>query len=79
MQNAHWMESKCGECYGNQHVQTVLLCQIETVRKGVKFFCGFVYVSNSSIERRDLRRELELNKRFADNVLGVYWEVSMSP
>ncbi|GJY81539.1 RNA-directed DNA polymerase, eukaryota, reverse transcriptase zinc-binding domain protein [Tanacetum coccineum] len=43
-----------------------MLCLIETMDRRVKFFCGFIYASNSSIERRELWSTLMNHKVIAD-------------
>ncbi|PWA38865.1 hypothetical protein CTI12_AA572810 [Artemisia annua] len=39
-----------------------ILCLVETVDKRLRFYCSFVYASNSTVERRILWRQLMMNK-----------------
>lgn len=39
-----------------------ILCLVETVKKQVKFYCSFIYASISAKERRELWKELLLQK-----------------
>ncbi|GJX73332.1 RNA-directed DNA polymerase, eukaryota, reverse transcriptase zinc-binding domain protein [Tanacetum coccineum] len=42
-----------------------MFCIIETIPRKIKFYCSFVYASNSGIERRILWKELEQHKYIA--------------
>ncbi|GKA26637.1 RNA-directed DNA polymerase, eukaryota, reverse transcriptase zinc-binding domain protein [Tanacetum coccineum] len=44
-----------------------ILCLIESIQKNVKYFCSFIYASNSGRERHDLWRDLHTHKGIANN------------
>nr|GEV42450.1 hypothetical protein [Tanacetum cinerariifolium] len=44
-----------------------ILCVIESIEKNVKFFCSFIYASNSGRKRKKLWNELQAHKDIANN------------